>query len=157
LVDLTIDLTNLSLDTDSHDWTFGDGNSDNTEDPVHTYLEGGTYTITLIASNDCGVDTANVTLGIMNIGVEEASGISEFSMYPNPVHDKLVMDLTLIEHREMNIEFFDGLGQVVMSEQNELVAGSNKLEFNLGHLAQGVYSVKISDEQFTQVVRLVKR
>ena len=157
LVDFTINLTNLSLGADNYDWSFGDSNTSTVESPSHTYSLGGVYTITLVASNDCGADTANVTLGVMNIGVEEASGITEFSMYPNPVQDKLIMDLTLIENREMNIEFFDGLGQVVMAQQSALTAGANKLEFDLGHLAKGVYSIKIGDEEFTQVVRLVKR
>ena len=157
LVDFTINLANLSLGADNYDWSFGDSNTSTVESPSHTYSLGGVYTITLVASNDCGADTANVTLGVMNIGVEEASGITEFSMYPNPVHDRLIMDLTLVQNKDLTIEFYDGLGQVVHAQQNALSAGANKLEFDLGHLAKGVYSIKIGDDEFTQIVRLVKR
>ena len=157
LTDFTIDLTNLSLNATDYSWTFGDGGFDNTENPAYTYGEGGVYTITLIADNDCGSDTANLTLGVMNIGVQEASGIAEFSMYPNPAHDNLVMDMTLIEDREINVQFFDQLGQVVLEQRNDLRVGTNTMNFNLSHLAQGVYSIRISDDQYTQVVKLVKR
>ena len=38
-------------------WNFGDGNSATSQNPKHTYLESGTYTVTLIATNQYGTDT----------------------------------------------------------------------------------------------------
>ncbi len=35
-------------------WDFGDGNTSALQNPVHTYTTGGTYTICLTATNDCG-------------------------------------------------------------------------------------------------------
>jgi PKD repeat protein len=157
LTDFTLDFTNLSLNAADYTWTFGDGGFDNAADPSYTYSEGGVYTITLIADNDCGSDTANLTLGVMNIGVQEASGIAEFSMYPNPAHDLLVMDMTLNENRKIDIQFFDQLGQIVLNQRNDLKVGANTMDFDLSSLAQGVYSIRISDDQYTQVVKLVKR
>lgn len=36
------------------DWDFGDGGTDTQQNPQHTYLSAGTYTVTLIASNGTG-------------------------------------------------------------------------------------------------------
>ncbi len=36
------------------DWNFGDGNIDSVQNPVHTYANTGTYTVTLIANNQYG-------------------------------------------------------------------------------------------------------
>lgn len=36
------------------DWDFGDGNIDSVQNPVHTYANTGTYTITLVANNQFG-------------------------------------------------------------------------------------------------------
>lgn len=41
----------------SHQWDFGDGTTDTTANPVHTYGAPGTYTVCLIVSNSCGADT----------------------------------------------------------------------------------------------------
>lgn len=52
---------------DSFQWDFGDGSTSNTLDSLvhHTYYTGAndtTYTITLIATNSCGTDTAHYTV-----------------------------------------------------------------------------------------------
>jgi len=38
-------------------WNFGDGDTSNLQNPVHTYQTNGTYTVTLTTSNDFGSDT----------------------------------------------------------------------------------------------------
>ena len=44
---------------------FGDGSSASTEiNPTHTYATTGTYTVTLIASNNCGSDTATTSITV---------------------------------------------------------------------------------------------
>ncbi|MGB0427290.1 MAG: PKD domain-containing protein [Flavobacteriales bacterium] len=40
-------------------WTFGDGESSETQHPIHQYQASGIYTIKLIASNDFGVDSTS--------------------------------------------------------------------------------------------------
>lgn len=42
---------NTSQNANSYTWTFGDGNSNSQSNPVHTYLNSGTYSVQLIASN----------------------------------------------------------------------------------------------------------
>lgn len=38
-------------------WDFGDGNTSTVQNPSHTYLANGTYTVCLIVTNACGSDT----------------------------------------------------------------------------------------------------
>ena len=53
----TVMFTNTTENADSYAWDFGDGNTSNAPDPEHTYSLGGDYTITLLATNECGTDT----------------------------------------------------------------------------------------------------
>ncbi len=56
--DGTFAFTNLSLNnTSSWKWYFGDGNSSNSQNPVHTYSNPGIYPVQLIAYNETGADT----------------------------------------------------------------------------------------------------
>lgn len=54
---------------DSYEWDFGDGNTSTLEEPVsNTYFtddEPTDYTITLIATNECGVDTFEYTITVL--------------------------------------------------------------------------------------------
>jgi len=45
----------------SWNWDFGDGTTSTEQNPVHTYAESGTYTITLEACNTLGCDTVTLT------------------------------------------------------------------------------------------------
>ena len=49
--------TYTSNNADTYEWMFGDGNTSTDENPNHTYTDVGTYTVTLIATNECGSDT----------------------------------------------------------------------------------------------------
>ncbi|MCB9048754.1 MAG: PKD domain-containing protein [Lewinellaceae bacterium] len=54
----TAHFTNTTENADSYVWLFGDGNSSTSEEPEHTYSLGGNYTVTLLATNECGTDTS---------------------------------------------------------------------------------------------------
>jgi PKD repeat protein len=54
---LAVTFTNTSVNGVSFEWDFGDGITSTEENPVHTYAEAGTYTVTLTVVGDCGVAT----------------------------------------------------------------------------------------------------
>jgi PKD repeat protein len=49
----------------SYFWEFGDGATSSFENPSHTYLNDGTYTVTLTVDNDCGFDSKTQTIEII--------------------------------------------------------------------------------------------
>ncbi|RPI43913.1 MAG: PKD domain-containing protein [Bacteroidetes bacterium] len=54
---LTVTFENLSTGADSYEWDFGDGNTSTEENPVHTYTDGGDFSVTLKAVNEGGDDS----------------------------------------------------------------------------------------------------
>ncbi|WP_281085414.1 PKD domain-containing protein, partial [Methanosarcina acetivorans] len=63
-VPLTAQFTDLSENfPDSWSWDFGDGDDTNAtmQNPVHTYIASGTYTVNLTVTNDAGNDTEEKT------------------------------------------------------------------------------------------------
>lgn len=54
--DLGVIFANNSTDALVHFWDFGDGNTSTDENPEYVYAAGGTYTVCLTATNDCGTD-----------------------------------------------------------------------------------------------------
>lgn len=54
-----------TVNADSLHWDYGDGNQANGPSPSHSYLNPGSYTVTLIAMNNCG----NSDTAILNIEV----------------------------------------------------------------------------------------
>ena len=62
--DFTVNFTDLSIDANSINWNFGDGNTSNDAAPEHTYTEEGMYTVTLYTNNDCGTDSVSQIITI---------------------------------------------------------------------------------------------
>ena len=77
LVDYTVGLNDLSQGATSIAWDFGDNNSSTDSNPTHI-PSPGVYNITLVASNDCGSDTASLMLGVQNVGIDDPNGVSAF-------------------------------------------------------------------------------
>lgn len=70
---LTIAFTNLSqfAEPGLFTWDFGDGNTSNVDNPVHTYFADGDYSVTLVGDNGSGV-----------IGIEEKVAYVQVSGTP---------------------------------------------------------------------------
>jgi len=59
-----VDFTNTTIEGETYSWDFGDGTTNNEENPSHTYTEEGTYTVVLSATNECGTTTSSQTVVI---------------------------------------------------------------------------------------------
>lgn len=67
---LTLSFSNQSMHADSYYWEFGDGTTDTTANPVHTYDNDSSFTVTLYAINSC--DTVSVSQEVGTEGLPRA-------------------------------------------------------------------------------------
>jgi thermitase len=100
---LTIEFTDLSTNATGWNWTFGDGSDENAtiQNPVHTYLNNGTYTVILNVSNSLGSNSLTKTnfiiIGsISKIGVFRGQGYWYLDMNNNGTWDGTLTDRTFI-------------------------------------------------------------
>ena len=70
----TVDFFNTSIDATSFFWEFGDNNTSTLENPTHTYLATGTYTISLTVGNACEsvVLTEEITIDELNTNLKQS-------------------------------------------------------------------------------------
>lgn len=74
---LEVTFDNLSMDGNSYTWNFGDNNSSNTFDPVHTFAQSGTYNVELTVLNDCGDDVVIVPITLLQGALPVANFTSD--------------------------------------------------------------------------------
>ena len=65
-VPYTVNFTNASVNAGTFTWDFGDGSTSTATSPSHTYTSLGTYTVKLIASSVCGIDSISYP-GLVNL------------------------------------------------------------------------------------------
>ena len=76
----TVNFTNNNLNAQDFLWDFGDAQTSTEENPTHTYLSPGVYTVTLIASNDCNTVLIE---SIITVGFELPTAAFEVSSSDN--------------------------------------------------------------------------
>ena len=72
LYGMTVNFTDTSLDADWDDltylWDFDDGTTNDSQNPVHTYIENGTYTVTLTVNDGTEKNVSTKSIIVGNLG-----------------------------------------------------------------------------------------
>ncbi len=107
-----------------------------------------------INSSGCSGTTKELSIQIgFASGLQEKTA-SNFSFYPNPVNNKLYIELSKAAQKNVVIKCYNQLGQLVKSTTYN--AGLSSLTFEMHDIMQGAYlmSVQIDDElTWTKIIR----
>lgn len=132
-------------------WDFGDSGSSSVQNPQHTYAQAGTYTVTLIASNECGADTVAVQINV--VGLDELSTV-DMRMYPNPGSDVVYVSSSL--EGTAYIRVMDMGGRTVHEAEAEM-SGSVTQIADMRTWDNGTYIVIIAVNEHLFQSRMVKQ
>lgn len=153
---LTYTFTDGSTGATSWDWDFGDGNTDNTQNPVHTYATPGTYTVTLTVSNGNCSNTSAQVLIVLSLNEATFSNGSAIQINPNPVTDAAYVEFTLNEPSAQLI-VINTFGQAILNKI--LTTTSNDLfrtKIDLTELSSGVYFLNVKSKTESVYLRFIK-
>lgn len=136
--DKVVTFQNTTSNATSYEWNFGDSNTSTDQNPVHTYAEYGTYTVTLVAENLCHSVSHSQEVAVTNTSATLVT-LAGVNFWPNPVANG-VLNVTLDD------AFTTISSVVVMDVQGREVfvqsANSNGVTLNLS-LSSGLYLVKV--------------
>jgi PKD repeat protein len=81
---MDVTFTDTSSDSDGSimawSWNFGDGNSTGVQNPSHTYVTGGTYTVVLtVTDNDSGINSSSQQVAVSAGGGGNAPPVANFA------------------------------------------------------------------------------
>ncbi len=162
-------------------WDFGDGNTSNTQFPVHTYANPGVYQVCLTVTaadpilgsctstfcDSLGVDangnliykgallgwTLNV-YDINSIGIEE-NGLDELAVYPNPASDELTISLPKSISGETTITLYNVSGSMVKSIAVNHSDISQTL--SIADLPNGMYILHVLANGHNKQIKIIKQ
>lgn len=104
---------NLSFGGGNYFWDFGDGNTSEQKDPVHTYSSTGEYVASLIVSNSCGVDTFTMNIVIFTVSTFDLNSGSDLKIYPNPTKGIITIDYKNLSSGIESFELLSMLGNTI--------------------------------------------
>jgi len=126
--------------------------------PTLIFTNAGNYTITMVASNSVGNNTAvkNLTVNDCSLvtGLTKNSLYTNINLAPNPSSGVVNIITSLPSSQNIEVSVHNALGQLVFSNKYTNVT-SNTFSINLEGYASGIYSVTISGNSEKVVKRLV--
>jgi hypothetical protein len=144
----TVTLTSTAVNATYYFWDFGDGNMSQDQNPVHTYVNEGYYTIMHIAGNICGNDTAYFNLGTQSVGIYEHQDNLIISIYPNPTNGLVTINFEAVHSGRVEIKISDKNGKLITNHLEHHFNGKLSKVIDLQHLSAGIYFMQmITDEQ----------
>jgi len=146
-----------SISAVTWNWNFGDGNSTGFQDPFYTYVILGTYTVTLIITNDNGcTDTATKEIVVVQYnGGEELDDKPGLSVYPNPVSSHLYINFTMPQEESSWLKIHNTLGELVYSAR-DMSKKSDVIELNIAFLPKGIYYLTVAGNWGTTVNKFTR-
>lgn len=135
---------------DTIKWDFGDGGTDNTANPTHSYTNDGMYTVTLIVINDCGSDTVTRQISVETLDINNITNDNMILVYPNPAKESVTIENKTIS-RLNNISVVDVMGRVVATQQPR----GNKQLVDISRLRAGIYYIIVENEFAQKATRKI--
>lgn len=109
------------------------------------------YTVTGVDGSNCKGSSVVVVAVDPCLGLENVAGATaQLAVYPNPNNG--VFTVVKANGISKSIEVVDVTGRVVLSSNTS----ANTADINISALANGVYYVKVSSDNTTEVVKVVK-
>lgn len=154
-----VDFTSTSTNAVTYNWTFGDGNSSNLQNPTNVYASLGSYVacLTVAGSNAC-TDTVCQTITVTSVGVEDVHINKQVEVFPNPVMDRMTVRFNAdASGKSWTVQLNDMIGQAVQTQVLKNVQASADYQLNLSSLAPGAYILILKNDEHTLQTRIVKQ
>lgn len=130
-------------------WSFGDNGATSTDAaPEHPYTQAGTYTVTVVISNDCGELTLTKTIVVTPSGIRPLDAAQlGISLFPNPTSNVVFLNFeqAIKVHK---ITLTNTLGQELIVKDKMV----NSLA--VSHLANGLYFINIYTDKGLAVLKV---
>ena len=125
----------------------------NATNPTLVPFASGQYYV-IITANGCSSPPSDVINFILTALSEPVSGLA-VRVVPNPVIDRLRVEVEQTERAAITVQMLDASGRAVMSGQIPAFTGKKQAEWPLTGIATGTYLLKVSADSRQSVLRVL--
>ena len=137
-----------------------DGNFDFSEAVLFCEEDLGQEVVVLLKATDClgnsSICEAFVEVGDMFSSLGELEEEKSLLVYPNPVAEKLFIELAVNQSANAKIKIVGLDGKIIQTAGLELFSGPNKFEMGTEDLVPGIYFIEIISPKETWTTKITK-
>ncbi|MCC7317210.1 MAG: T9SS type A sorting domain-containing protein, partial [Bacteroidales bacterium] len=106
-----------------------------------------TFWVDLTAENGCVTRSEEIIITFKNCtGINENDAL-DIQVFPNPSNGRFSLELNSTKRESVNIQVFDGAGNLVYQQKNLSVRSNSRHEINLTQQPSGVYNLMIEGDK----------
>lgn len=103
-----------------------------------TPLQNGNYAV-ILTSTICDVSDTTLCYNVDNVGLAQMNSLSGFTLYPNPINDRLTIELS--QDLSGKLSIYNSNGQVVYTSDTTF---GSKIEVDAADWSFGVYHIEFT-------------
>jgi len=138
---------NVSGGTEPYIFSWSNGSTEKNQ----TGLAAGTYTVVISDGNGC---TYEGTYTVFTTSIIDPEFITQFDLYPNPVHDKANVSLKFTNKVEGSLKLVDMTGKVI--KIYSIDSKETVINIDMKNLSNGIYLLKLEAQNKVGVRKLIK-
>ncbi len=142
------------------DWEFpgAEPASSNEKNPTVTYVNPGSFPVTLKASNSFGSDILTeegfITIG-WPVGIEDNTQYTSLLLYPTPAKDWVSLQYSLPNVSNIQLNLFNLIGQSLYQDSFTANSGEHLYRLDIQQLSSGTYFLVVNINGQEETLRLL--
>jgi PKD repeat protein len=136
-------------------WDFGDGSTSTDSSVSHFYGSDGDYTVTLVVSNACGVDSFTQDVNVTTVSLGQGLTGLRLGVAPNPNGGTFEVSLQGEVVGDIDLALLDLRGRALYQRSVAFRGGSHREAVSVSHLAEGVYLLRVRLAGQTSYLRVM--
>ncbi|MEQ8324232.1 MAG: PKD domain-containing protein [Vicingaceae bacterium] len=144
----SVQFSNTSVNAQTYNWDFGDGNTSTLESPVHSFTSAGLYTVSLSITDGgvCSDVSTRDLLVVDNVGIDNPIAGSDESILIYRQNEETIIEFNLDQEENASIELIDVLGKQVIPFVQLNRVKVRKYILNVPEELNGIYFVRVLTE-----------
>jgi PKD repeat protein len=152
---MLVNFFNTSASALTYTWNFGDTQTSNLANPVHTYTLPGSYTVTLVVANSCGTSTITDIVTVSDVGMAQLSLQNKVMVFPNPNRGEFELYLEMNDEEQVTVGLWSLDGKLLEERTLLLSHGALQQTYRLEDWSNGVYHLVITGNKNRVVKKVI--
>lgn len=156
----SVQFTNTSIGSNlTYNWSFGDGESSDQANPLHSYSNKDWYLVCLqITDNNTNdIICQNVYPDNVSTGIQHMDPIANVTkVFPNPFKDHLTIEINSKQISHSQFSVTDITGKTVLEKNVKLMEGDNHIVLETTTLDNGFYFVRVNGSGLNLKFKVIK-
>lgn len=138
-----IQFNNTSQNSTSYLWTYSNGGTDTTANPLHNFPCNVPITVTLVSSGRCGSDTTTQIITYSCDAVENMIQQIDLHIFPQPAQAVLNVRYQFQQMTNVSLTLYNALGQKVYEQLSTPQIGEINTKIDVEKWAEGSYFLQL--------------